>query len=394
MLQKEFDLSEHYFLCRVQSTGQDGFTTICNNIVNFNNLGKSKIQKFFALRSMLTKSSNIVIHGFIFNNLWLIFLYFNKYLLKKAIWIVWGIDLYNFLNPTKSSVKNRIMNHIMYSCRKACKTAIVVFPSDISIYKKYFKNTPTMFMIPLMLSDSNFIDWDMLNSSSQKHIAEQTTKQTIEIMIGHNAFQFNRHCEILRMLERFKNENIHITIPLSYDSDLTNETSVYIEEIKRLIRDLSMDNKVSILTKLIPKTEYHMLIAKMDIAIFNAPRQCGLGNIAALLYLGKKVFLPSDNPMLDVFNRIQGIEIHNVKEIMSETFNEFIRPINVPYPHPFIKYFFSIENAAPRWKIIFDYNKGCYPAEEALSRLNSLMNEQKSTAGIHIAHIDKNTYQC
>ena len=78
MLKDNFNLTEHYFLSRVQSSGCDGFTAISPNIINYNDLGIGKVRKFFALRDILSKSKNIIIHGFTFNIPWLIFLYFHK----------------------------------------------------------------------------------------------------------------------------------------------------------------------------------------------------------------------------------------------------------------------------------------------------------------------------
>ena len=46
-----------------------------------------------------------------------------------------------------------------------------------------------------------------------------------------------------------------------------------------------------------PLEKYIQFLWKMDIAIFDFKQQAALGNIMNLLYMGKKIFLPSDNIM-------------------------------------------------------------------------------------------------
>ena len=375
MLQDKFDLSEHYFLCRVQSTGGDGFTSITGNIINFNDLGKGKIRKYFALSKIFKESKNIVIHGFVFNVPWIIFLYLHRSHLKRAIWIIWGIDLYNFIRTSGNKLKNKILNHIEYQCRYACKTSIAVFPTDVSVFKKCFGETKEVMMVPLVFNNVVFQEYDeLININKSSRL--QNENKTINIMVGHNAYPFNRHGEVLLLLERFKYKNIFITLPLSYGNDFVNAKENYVESLQHLIKNLSMEEKTRVLTKLIPKTRYNKFLANIDIAILNANRQNALGNIVALLYMGKKVYLAKDNPLFNFFSE-KGFEIHDVQEIASSSFDEFVEPIKTPFPHPWIKFFYSIETAAPRWKIVFDYNDGKLTQKEAEAHLAELIEAQE-----------------
>ena len=375
MLQTYFKLSEHHFLCRVQSEGGDGFTAISSNVINFNDLGKGKIRKFFALSRIFKESENIIIHGFSFNIPWLIFLYFNRHHLHRAVWIIWGVDLYNYIRMSGNPVKNKILNHMEYACRDACKTSIAVFPTDVAVFKKHFGNDKMVLQVPLSFNNIAFSEWDELVKERAAYV-RHNPEHTVSIMIGHNAFPFNRHGEVLTLLERFKKENILLILPLSYGNDYGVIKPNYPRDIQNLLKNLSMTDKARILHKLLPKSSYYRLLANLDIAILNAPRQNGLGNIIPLLYMGKKVYLAADNPLLKFF-REKGFEIHDVQEIATSTYEEFIEPIKVPYPHPWIKFYYSIETAAPRWHIVFDYNDGKLSREEAESGLAALMKEQE-----------------
>lgn len=374
MLKDNFNLTEHYFLSRVQSSGCDGFTAISPNIINYNDLGIGKVRKFFALRDILSKSKNIIIHGFTFNIPWLIFLYFHKRFLEKAVWVIWGIDLYNFKRVSGNPIKNAILNHMETKCRAACKTCVVIFPSDEDVFKGAFGKDKNLFCIPLPMNNVNFMEWDIgiENIASLKQ-----GPHTTEIMVGHNAFPFNKHGEVILMLERFKDKDIRINLPMSYGNDGINAKPNYKNDLLALLKNLSLDKKSRILNTLLPKTQYHQFLSNMDIAIFAAERQNGLANILALLYMGKKIYISKNNPVYKVLNKVCGIEIHDIKEIEKLSFEEFISPIQAIYPHPWIKHFFSIETSAPRWQILFDFNDGKLSFADAKKKLDSLMKEQE-----------------
>ena len=389
MLQIYFNLSEHYFLCRVPSEGGDGFTTITNNVINFNDLGNGKIRKYFALEKMFKEADNIVIHGFSFNIRWLTFLYLHRHYLKKAIWIIWGVDLYNYVRTTGNPIKNKIINYIEYICRAACKTSVAIFPTDVNIFKKHFGNDKLVLQVPLSFNDVAFKEWDTLIQKRKEYL-KNNKEHMISIMVGHNAFAFNRHGEIILLLERFKEKNILLTLPLSYGNDYGVIKPNYTRDLQNLIKNLSMRDKARFLTKLMPKSEYYQFLANLDIAILNAARQNGLGNIIPLLYMGKKIYLAKDNPLFYFF-RENGFEIHDVQEIASSTFEEFIEPIKTPFPHPWIKFFYSIETVAPKWKIVFDYNDGKLTREEAEISLAELVKKQEQEMNRQLAIMQKIT---
>ena len=383
LLHKYFSIEDHHFLCRTQSNGGDGFTVITKNVTNFNDMGKGKIRKFFALRRMLRNSQTIVIHGFMFPLPWLIFLYFHRHFLKKALWAIWGVDIYNFHRENGNPLINRIINHMEDEVRKAVKTPVVLFPTDFAVYKKVFgEDGKPVMCAPLGTPDIVFNEWDNIIKERQivydKYFGGDRNSPNREksIQVGHNAFPFNKHGEILTSIEKFKDKNIKITLPLSYGNDYGDTNSNYVKNIKGLIRNLSMTEKCRILEKLMPKSTYFKFLGAVDVAILNANRQNALGNILPLLYMGKKVYLSKDNPLYHFFTG-EGFEIHETEELQSVSFEEFIKPTEKPFPDPWFKIFYSFEYCALKWKVAFEYTDGKYSVAEALSRMADIEQEQR-----------------
>ena len=371
-------------MCRVQSNGGDGFTTITNNVTNFNDLGKGKIRKFFALRRELQQAQTIVIHGFMFPLPWLLFLYFHRHFLRKAVWIIWGVDLYNYHREHGNWLKNKIINYMEDEVRKAVKTPVTIFPTDEPAYRHIFgEDGKLVICAPLGTPDSVFDEWDVLLRHRQEIYDKyfngnsNDPRREKSIQVGHNAFKFNKHGEILTLLERFKREKIKITLPMSYGNDYGDTSNTYVKNIQGLIRNFSMEEKCRILTKLMPKSKYFEFLAAVDVAILNADRQNALGNILPLLYMGKKIYLSQDNPLYHFFIN-EGFEIHNTNELAHITFEEFIEPIHKPFPDPWIRTFYSFKYCSRKWKVVFGYTEGAYTKEDALKKLKDIENDLNS----------------
>lgn len=384
MLQKYFNIKDHYFLCRVQSNGGDGFTVLTKNVKNFNDLGKGKIRKFFALRSELAQAQTIIIHGFMFPLPWLLFLFFHKKFLNKAIWIIWGVDIYNYHREKGNSFVNKIINYMEDEVRKAVKTPVIIFPTDYSVYKKIFgEDDKPLMCAPLGTPDSVFDEWDALIEKRQGIYDKffdgdrNSPDREKSIQVGHNAFPFNKHGEILNLLERFKHEKLKITLPLSYGNDYGDTSETYVKNIQGLIRNLSMTDICRVLTKLMPKSQYFEFLGAVDVAILNANRQNALGNILPLLYMGKKIYLSKDNPLYKFFIN-EGFEIHCTDEISGLSYEEFIEPTAKPFPDPWIRTFYSMEYCSRKWDVVFGYNEGRYTKEKALSLMREIENAQKA----------------
>lgn len=389
MLNEHFNISEHYYLCKMTTDGADGFTALCPNIINFKDLGKGKIRKLFSIVKMLKESKNIVVHGFTFQIKWLILLYLcREQLAKKGIWVIWGVDLYNYHRTTGNKLINALINHMEDKVREACRTSVAVFPTDVAVFKRIFGDQKTIFCSMLGFTQSSFDQWDALleerAEKEKKYLnAFELDRKRISIQVGHNAFPFNEHGSSLTMLQTYREHNLLITMPVSYGNDYGDQNKNYVEDLKHLAYNLFPVEKIRFLTNIMPLHKYYEFLAAVDVAILPAPRQNALGNIIPLMYMGKKVFLSQENPLFNFF-KSKGFEIYNVKDIAHMSYEEFVTPIKSSYPNPWIKNCYSLESNVKRWKVVFGYSDGQYSLEEAYSMMEGFDFEEEETTRRYI----------
>ena len=69
---------------------------------------------------------------------------------------------------------------------------------------------------------------------------------------------------------------------------------------------------------------YHQFLSQMDIALYGIKRQQALGNIIALLCLGKKVFLRENSIVEHYFKKVCHCYTGIVEKIDDMDFKEFI----------------------------------------------------------------------
>ena len=128
----------------------------------------------------------------------------------------------------------------------------------------------------------------------------------INILIGHSCDPNLNHIEVLEDLLKFKDENIKIYIPLSYGIMANGD------QVERKAKDLFGD-KVFCLREMMDRDQYLDFLATIDIAIFNTQRQIGLGNLAPLRYMGKKLFIPAGSVCINILDLKGQISVTTMK---------------------------------------------------------------------------------
>ena len=219
---------------------------------------------------------------------------------KCMIWSVWGADLYNeyqnnrqlkciFRNNglIKEIIRTRIINNL-YGVVTLCDYEELkkrytfhgkVFPAKYS------------FDLPILVQHHN---------KSGK----------LNVMVGHSATKSCRHEDCFEYLIKYKNK-VNVYCPLSYGIDHD-----YGERIKNVGYQIFGEN-FHPLESYLDYSDYMVFLNSIDIAIFNNNRQQGMGNITALLYLGKKVFLSHENTILNYYKKM-GCYIYDVDDINSD----------------------------------------------------------------------------
>ncbi|MHB9338840.1 TDP-N-acetylfucosamine:lipid II N-acetylfucosaminyltransferase [Fusobacterium pseudoperiodonticum] len=250
------------------------------------------------------KSDKIIIHG-LFDIRIIVFLYMFKNFLKKSNWVIWGGDLYR--PPVK---KGTFLDKIDKYVKKNIAYVSSLVPEDYQMAKKINlvtgKYSRAIYMNPITLSFLEELEKD-----------RNMKRESINIQIGNSSDPSNNHIEIIELLKKYKDKNIKIYCPLSYGN------KEYAQEVQRYGKDIFKEKFIGLLDFL-PPQEYARYINNIDILVFNHKRQQGLGNINALAYLERKIYVRSDISSWMYLKEELGLEIHDTLNIEKETFEDFI----------------------------------------------------------------------
>ncbi|PNR91080.1 TDP-N-acetylfucosamine:lipid II N-acetylfucosaminyltransferase, partial [Petrotoga sp. HWHPT.55.6.3] len=293
------------------------------------------------LRTLLFKmkrAEKIFIHSLFFSELVLL-LFLNSHLLKKSYWVLWGGDLYYY----KFRNKNLKFDSYELTRERLIKDfghIVALVPGDYYLAKKWYK-TRAQYHYAFYPNPIDYRYLDKIKNSKKKI-------DRIVIQVGNSADPTNKHIEILNKLSRFKEKNIEIITPLSYGNQQWAKKVT--EAGKKLYRE-----KYKPLLEFLPPVEYGKALNSVDIAIFNHDRKQAIGNILALLYLGKKVFIKNDITTWDFFKK-KGLNVFDTYGLDSLTFDELIyMDENLKERNrEIIAKEFSEEKCVELWKNIFE----------------------------------------
>lgn len=279
----------------------------------------------------MKKFDLIIYHG-IFDNLIIDYFFKHKILLEKLVLYFWGGDK-NIESNWKSNMKRK------YVIKNS--TAIVtIIPQDYIDIKKRYQPRGKHFCAKY----SDIKGMDILNFMEKNH-----SKKNINIQIGNSATDTNRHIDILNILEKYKEKNIRIYVPLSYgEKEYAKKVIEYGKNV--------FGEKLIPLTKFMSLEEYYLLMGKIDIAIFNMVRQQALGNIWFQMQLGKKIYLNRDGELWDYFVNDLKCDISAVDEINRSSFEQFVEfsKEKQQYNTAIINKNFSREKSIRQWEEIFN----------------------------------------
>lgn len=241
---------------------------------------------FITLLEYMNKANKIILHG-----LWRdridVLLYFNRELLKKCYWIMWGGDFY--FPETKSKIRKEVIKNMGY-CITSNNQEFLYLRNNYSTYAKSYE----------------FIFYPSNVYFQEPEITTKNISNKV-ILVGNSATETNRHSEIFHMLKN--HPNIDIVVPLSY-GDNAYRTRI-IEEGQKIF-----GIRFKPILDLMTYNDYIDFLKTVDVAIFNNNRQQAGGNILTLLGLGKTVYL-SDENLLSKFCFDKGLKFNNIRSIFN-----------------------------------------------------------------------------
>lgn len=234
--------------------------------------------KIALLKSKLCRDyDKVIVHYLHISDI--VLLLISNHVLKKTCWIMWGGDLYK-----NNSASNKFKNYLLEYLKKLIIPKIphigYLVKGDMD-YAMLNYNARARFDRAIY---SMVVNFDMLDSAMKHGLKPR--KET-RILLGNSADPSNNHIEILNYLSQYRESNIEILCPLSYGEE------IYAKQVSSYGKNMFNEKFLPLFEYMKPEN-YAKLLGTIDIGIMNHKRQQGLGNIYALLYLGKKVYIRSD----------------------------------------------------------------------------------------------------
>ena len=231
------------------------------------------------------------------------YFYFHKKILKKLILYFWGGDDKLFGNFWEKMRKRHVIRHALVLGR--------IIPEEIVEMRSRYR--PKGKLLCAMYDDDKLRD--ILNNMQ---IIQKKTTDPINIQIGNSAYSDFNHIRILKLLSKYKEDNIKIYAPLSYGK------MDYAEQVIRYGRKIYGDKFIP-MQQFLPAEDYYDFLQKMDIAIMDLEGQHALGNIYGLLRLGCKLYLRKNSMLYKYFLKEMHCKIFTIDQIENMDINELSR---------------------------------------------------------------------
>ncbi len=266
---------------------------------------KETFSNSFKLIKLMKYSDRVHIHGLF--SLWLcVILAFLPSICDKSVWYIWGDDMYCLLRP-----KRTFINKLHLWIRRKVYSNIRFVSTNVKGDRKVLEK--------IMNKHYEFFEMGFgsgLYKCIEPYMNLSNTHHGVNILVGNSATPTNFHIEVFERLKQFKNQDIHIFVPLSYGN------KAYAAKVTEAGIQMFGD-KFNPLLSFMPAEEYYQLLVNMDIAIFANDRQQAVGNIVPLLFAGKKVYMRDDISTWDCFHDEYGISLANYNHLRTEEFESF-----------------------------------------------------------------------
>lgn len=228
-----------------------------------------------------------------------------KAVLHKTVWIEYGLDLFRYQDE-KRGWKNRIP----WMFRTRIRSIGTTIESDEAAYADIYKNDKEMFLTPLPIAASHV---DLLKRNSNFNFAHPTPI----VLLGYDRFISSRQLEILTLLRDFDMDRFKVLLPYTFymNWERSRFISSYTLNQLKVACTKTLQGKIPIICRAnVPEETYFKILATVDIAVFDGQRPLNMNMLLFLLYLNKKVFLPSDSYLYGFLIK-QGVRIYDTKAI-------------------------------------------------------------------------------
>ncbi len=253
------------------------------------------------------RQADRVVFSNLFQNIAVVFAMYPE-IVKKAIWVPWGPDIYNRCReiPDISSNDARFVFYRQFV--RWLQGIAIPLKGDFELIKIFYQtHAKHIHACPNIFK----LERDALDSL----VKERKRRSNLAIQLGNSADASNRHLEMLDWLSTRRDRDFYLYAPLSYGSTKNAERTVQKGEELFGARFVPM-------TRFMSHDEYCRHLAGMDVLILNHWRQQGFQNIAISIYLGVKVFVRGDVTTWDYLVNEIGCRIFDTRSIPSLSIEE------------------------------------------------------------------------
>lgn len=222
----------------------------------------------------LPKSTTFLLHAL--SSRWFNIL-LNIHGFKNVNWVCWGCWYYNKSKTLQAFLFNNIdrLNYSIY------KNVICLMPQDIEDIKVQLKSKADFFYIPYPGNNKYLVEYALSNPGDRQ--------AGISVLLGNNGYSIEKYDQFIRSLGNI-GADYKITCMVSYGAEESR-----IESFRSAYSAFIEQGSLFLLTKMLSKEEYVIMLNSFDIYICPYDTQTGLAAIYLSLALGKKIYLQGSN---------------------------------------------------------------------------------------------------
>lgn len=330
----------------LSSTGKSKYVDVNLNNVYLLNI---ETKEFWDTIGVVSSYSSIVIHCL----LPLAASFLDKIEHNNIYWIEWGVDLYNILLEPRGyklySDDKEIEEYIYHSRLSQILHKYCSFLYPRRIYKRVIKKV--RFFVP----DSMYDEYPLLLSYYPQYSnleyreffyypIDQVVNAAIRekrcngknIIVGHSYSYTGNHLEIMKILSEMDLSERQVKFPLNY-----GESERYRDFLLKRGKNLLGDTFLPLIDYM-SLDEYNNYLLDASFFIYNSYRQEAVGNILVALYIGGKVFLSDNSPLLKFYKSI-GLIIFPVSSISIDSLNAPLQEEEIVHNREIIERHYSLD---------------------------------------------------
>jgi len=300
-------------------------------------LPRGALRKFLAFRRCIAafRPDVVVFHGMNYGlreTLALLALFATSDIQFRAVWFIWGADVYRFQNrrsgflPAVSEVfRRRLLRRILF--------VATLVPGDAKLARQRY--APAAELFEAFYPVPSVLDRPVVDRS-------RSAGATFLVQVGNSASPNNEHDVVFEHLSSTVGQ-FRVLCPLAYGSRINAA------RVAALGGRLLGDRFVA-LDRMLAPDEYAKLQADVLVAIFNHNRQQGLANILGLLFSGAKVYLRANTTTFYFLQKLGLPVFDSLRLDGTQLLDELIeyRP-ELPRIQQIITERFSTQAAATLW---------------------------------------------